>query len=631
MTRIAILVAASALAAVSLGTAAPAERAPGSLTAFPSCGTLLEYAKTHAEPFVTAYGFGQRGGVVPVPGVAAPQASASTTDGASYSETNVQEAGVDEPDLVKTNGRTLFAVENGRLESVRVGGTPKLLDTLTLPNGWSRDLLLAGDHLLVLSRAGGWAVPLPAQTASIVAPIQTATTLTEVDVSDPSVLRVLQTMTVSGAYLAARMIGSSVRLVTSTPLPDELPFTTPTGTDSASLAAATAKNRAVLTGSRASAWLPTYRLGKRAARPLVQCRSVRHPASFSGLGMLTVTTIDLAKSLAPVDATAVMTDGRIVYASPTSLYVATERWSARPLQATPTKAPGGASTEIHEFDISSPSKTRYVASGSVPGYLLDQWSLSESGGVLRVVSTDAPAWMTGATGESESFLTTLRPHGGTLARLGQVGGIGKGERVYAVRMVGDTGYVVTFRQVDPLFVLDLHDPAHPVVRGKLELPGYSAYLHPIDGGLLLGLGENVDAKSNEPSGTQVSLFDVSDPAHPARVAHASLGQGWSSAESDHHAFLYWPATGLVVVPFGQQAVAMQVTRSGVREVGRLVQVGAKQAQLPQIDRTVVVGQTLLTVSNAGVEANGLSSLLPIGFARFPSPPPVVTPGGPVAP
>jgi uncharacterized secreted protein with C-terminal beta-propeller domain len=453
----------------------------------------------------------------------------------------------------------------------------------------------------------------------MIAPLPTQTVLTNVDVSDPSHLKVAGTMTIEGAYLDARQIGGTVRLVTSTSLPEPLPF----------VSGDTAKNRAVVAASGASAWLPSYRRGKHAARPLVQCRSVRRPASFSGLGMLTVTTIDLAKGLAPVDATAIITDGRIVYASPDTLYVTTENWSARPVPATPTKAPADAATQIHAFDISNPDKTRYVGSGTVPGYLLDQWSLSKSGDVLRVVSTNAPAYW--STQGGQSFLTTLRASSGALHQVGQLGGLGKDERVYAVRMLGDTGYVVTFRQVDPLTILDLHDPAHPAVRGELQLPGYSAYLHPIAAGLLLGIGQDVDAGSNEPSGTQVSLFDVSDPAHPSRIAHASLGRGWSAAESDHHAFLYWPATGLVVVPFGQQAVALHVSRTGIRELGRIVQSQAHQAQLPQIDRSVVVGPHLLTVSSAGIAANGLTSLAPFGFAAFPAPPPMPSPGPPVAP
>ncbi len=640
-SRVAIVAVLAVLLPAALAVQGMAAPKGGRLVAFRSCGDLLGYAKAHAAPFVTAYGFGRSVGVaggpkVPPGAVTAPAVGSTPQQGVDYSGTNVQEAGVDEPDLVKTNGATLFAVENNQLEAVAVGGAaPKLLDTLKLDSGWSHELLLSGGHLLVLSRGGYWIQPLPAQPALMPTPRASGSTLTEVDVSDPAALKVVQTLTLDGAYLDARMIGSTVRVVSSSPMPIELPYVTPLGATASALAAAQATNRAVVASSRLSAWLPAYRLGKQPRRSLVSCRDVRRPPIFSGLGMLTVTTLDLAKGLAPVDSTAVMTDGRIVYASPTGLYVATEQWSARPLPVAPTKPPGGVMTQIHAFDISDPTRTAYLGSGAVPGYLLSQWSLSEFQGVLRVVSTDTPAWW-GTGPASQSYLTTLRPQNKGLVQVGQVGGLGRGDRVYAVRMIGDTGYIVTFKQVDPLYTVDLHDPAHPQVVGKLDLPGYSSYLHPISGNLLLGIGQNVDPKTNEPTGTQVSLFDVSDPARPARLSHAMLGQGWSQAESAHHAFLYWPATGLVVVPFGQQAVAMHVSRTaGITELGRIVHAQARQSQLPQIDRSVVVRNTLLTVSSAGVASNGLAKLVSLGWAAFPLPAPGPTPGplpgGPIKP
>jgi uncharacterized secreted protein with C-terminal beta-propeller domain len=629
-SRVALL-AMSALVLGAVAAPAPAARGGGRLVAFRSCADLLSYVRARATPLVTAYGLGQPGVVAVGPkGVpsAAPAVGSTPQQGVDYSGTNVQEAGVDEPDVVKTNGVTLFAVENGRLEAVDVRGPkPRLLDTLRLDNGWSHELLLSGTHLLVLSRGGYWAQPLPAMPATmIVPPVPASSTLTEVDVSDPATLKIVRRLELDGAYVDARMVGSTVRVVSSSSLPVGLPTVTPPDASAGAVAAAKAKNRAVVASSGLKAWLPTYKLGGKPARPLVSCRDVRRPARFSGLGMLTVTTIDLAKGLAPVDSTGVMTDGRIVYASPTRLYVATEPWSIRPLPAAPTVVPAAGSTEIHAFDISDPTKTAYLGSGTVPGFLLSQWSLSELDGVLRVVSTDTPAWW-GSGPSSQTYLTTLRPQNGSLVQVGQLGGLGRGDRVYAVRMIGDIGYVVTFRQVDPLYTIDLHDPARPQLLGRLELPGYSSYLHPISADLLLGIGQNVDPQTNEPGGTQVSLFDVSDPRHPVRIRKATLGQGWSAAESDHHAFLYWPATGLVVVPFGQQAVALHVSRTaGISELGRIVHTQVHQAQLPQIDRSVVVRNTLLTISSAGVASNGLTSLASLGWAPFPAPEPAPLPG-----
>src|SRR5438093_629751 len=372
--RVAYVSAPAMLAAAVLGltaassAAGPAGKTPR-LVAFQSCGELLGYARSHAAQFVGPWGLGLAGKATPpaVPGrVAAPQ------QGVDYSGTNVQEAGVDEPDLVKTNGTTLFAVAQ---------------------------------------------------------------------------------------------------------VPSELPFEQPKDSTPAALAAASEHNRAVVASSGVASWLPSYRIARPGGasgqdRPLVQCRHVTRPPVFSGLGLLSVLTIDLSKGLQPVDAVAVMTDARIVYASPENLYVATERWADRPDPATPTVDKSGVTTAIHRFDISSPVRTQYRGSGSVSGYLLSQWSLSEYRGVLRVVSTETPAWW-GPGSESESFLTTLRLRDGGLVQAGRLGELGKGERVYAVRFVDDVGYVVTFHQIDPLYTVDLSKPEQPRVLGEVKLPGYS--------------------------------------------------------------------------------------------------------------------------------------------------------------
>src|SRR5205823_10927167 len=132
----------------------------GKLAAFGSCPAFLGYVKSHAVPFVTAYGFGQSWRTA-LPGVPTPMATGSEKGrSVDYSGTNVQEAGVDEPDLVKTNGRTLFAISGTQLDAVDVtGAAPKLLDTLTLDSGWSHVLLLRGTPLLILPRGGYWIDP----------------------------------------------------------------------------------------------------------------------------------------------------------------------------------------------------------------------------------------------------------------------------------------------------------------------------------------------------------------------------------------------------------------------------------------------------------------------------------------
>ena len=623
--RLALLALLTVVVAAGAGgttaRSAPAAAAKTKLVPFGSCGKLLDYAKGQTQRFVGPYGFG--GGPIAVdsgvPAAAAPVAgrAAAPVEGVDYSGTNVQELGVDEPDLVKTNGKTLFTLAGGKLRAVDVTGVkPRLLDSLLLEVGFDSELLLHGDRLLVLSKGGYWIEPLPAMAARIM-PYQPAqSVLAEIDVSEPGRLRLVRTLTLDGSYVAARLVGSVARIVATSQIPAALPFVQPADASAEAVDAATRKNKAVVANSKVTRWLPSYRIKRAGAkagkpRPLVQCRHVRRATAFSGLGMLTILTLDLAKGLQPVDSAAVMTDGRIVYASPDSLYVATERWADRPDPDTPTKTESGVRTEIHKFDISSPVKTYYRGSGSVSGYLLSQWSLSEHRGVLRVVSTETPAWW-GTGRESESYLTTLRGSGGTLVQEGRIGGLGKGERVYAVRFVGDTGYVVTFRQVDPLYTLDLSKPEQPRVLGELKIPGYSAYLHPIGEDLLLGVGQDAD-ENGRPQGTQLSIFDVSDLRKPTRLHTRHLGQGWSEAEHDHHAFLFWPRTGLVMVPFEQRAVGFRVGRArGIDPAGRV-----EHDQVSPIRRSLVVGASVFTVSENGVKGSSLAALAEQGWAAFP--------------
>jgi uncharacterized secreted protein with C-terminal beta-propeller domain len=256
----------------------------------------------------------------------------------------------------------------------------------------------------------------------------------------------------------------------------------------------------------------------------------------------------------------------------------------------------------------------------VRGYLLNQFALSEQDGVLRAATTvdEGP--------EEESFVTTLERRLDKLVQLGRVGGLGKGERIYAVRFLGDTGYVVTFRQVDPLYTIDLSDPRAPKVLGELKILGYSAYLHPVGDGLLLGVGQDASEEGRR-LGLQVSLFDVSDLRAPKRLDVETLpGSSSSQVEWDHHAFLFWPPTGLAVVPFqdfaapgtSAGAIGFRIAGRRLSEAGR-IDGGAAQGPAA-VDRAVVVGQRLFTLSPAGLRASALDTLAQQALVAFPARP-----------
>jgi beta propeller domain-containing protein len=564
-----------ALAAALLGVlATPAAAAPSPrLHAFPSCKALASYTRAHA------HGGPPRSAVQPT--VQAPTANTPTAPGTpdQSSGTNVQEPGVDEPDVLKSDNGVLFSVVDGTLRAIdATGDRPQLLSSVRLEGG-DAQLLEHDGRVLVITRGLVTApVPGPGPRAApaIVAPGAGQTVLTEVDARDPTAMAVVRTLRVNAAVVDARQTGAVARVVLSA-----APRVVPGG----------------------PVQLPQYKLAygsRRGGHPhrLVPCGGVLRPPVFDGTGLLTVLTVDLDRGLPPIDSDAVMTSGQVVYASPTSLYVAT--------------ADRAGGTDVHGFDISDPTRTDYRASGNLPGRLLDQFSLSEQDGRLRAATSKDDG--------SESRVTVLEEQNGVLVPMGSVGGLGQGQRIYAVRFLGATGYVVTFRQVDPLYVLDLSDPTAPRVAGQLELEGYSSYLHPLGDGLLLGVGQDASDQGRL-LGTQLSLFDVSDPANPSLLQHTSLGPASSSdVEYDHHAFLWWEPTGLALVPVGEPsftgALGFKVSRDGIVLAGRVTHADAAGDPVA-IDRSAVVGDRLLTVSSAGVEASTLDGLAPLGWLAFP--------------
>ena len=289
-------------------------------------------------------------------------------------------------------------------------------------------------------------------------------------------------------------------------------------------------------------WVPYFVLTNAAGDvidegAMVDCDRARHPQEFAGLNMLSVLSIDVGRGLRVADATGVLASGQTVYASTDNLYVATQRWfDWRILEADAENQDfEGVTTQIHQFDISDDTRTEYVASGSVTGFLLNQFAMSELEGRLRVASTTEPDWRRWGDFEQESMITILEPQDSELVVVGMVAGLGKGERIYSVRFIEETAYVVTFRQTDPLYTVDLSDPSDPKVLGELKILGYSAYLHPLGDDLLLGVGQDADERGRV-EGTQVSIFDVSDPANPERIAQLTLAKGSNSAvEYDHRA------------------------------------------------------------------------------------------------
>jgi Beta propeller domain len=660
---------------------------PVRLTSFNGCDEELAALRKAAEASVGRYGLpglassadgtaypaaagSERAAAAGAPqaaaaaGAAAAPAASAPSAAPAFSGTNDYVAGVDEPDMVKTDGRRIVTVANGVLQVIDAGSrtvTGRL--GLAAAGGGAAyapaNLLLNGDHALVLTNGGGvadGAVAGGAGPSGSSQPVYGARLLL-VNLDGP--VSVLSSYTIEGDLVDARQIGSTVRVVISSQPHLNFPMQ-PYGTSTTQQVAA---NQAVISHAGLDAWLPRYEeaSGGVTSTGRIACSALSRPATYSGANLLTVLTFDLAAgALGTGDGVSIVADGNTVYGTGSSLYVAgDERWLAEApaADAGSGMAANGAAmatgrsaigqqTDIYRFDITGSGPPRFIAGGSVPGYLIDQYALSEWQGYLRVATTTGTSWAL-ADGQpanaqaSSSAVYVLSTKGPAMRLVGQVSGLGPMERIYSVRFMGPVGYVVTFRQTDPLYTMDLSDPAQPQVRGSVALTGYSAYLHPVSDTRLIGIGRQADAMGHV-GGTQVSLFDVSDLTAPTRLATFALAGAISGAEFDPHAFLYWPAENLMVVPLqmtgaavravvpgeaatspdGLQpgALVLRVGGSSITETGFITQPDAAtttgySGPLP-IERSLVIGQTLWTISAAGAMASNLTTLRQQGWVPF---------------
>jgi uncharacterized secreted protein with C-terminal beta-propeller domain len=291
-----------------------------------------------------------------------------------------------------------------------------------------------------------------------------------------------------------------------------------------------------------------------------------------------------------------------VYASTSSLYVSAGHWGSWW-----DSTDAGSSTNIYKFDLQQVDAP-LVAMGAVPGLALDQFSFDESDdGLLRVATTN------GFGEAAASGVFVLAASAGNLQTIGSVTGLAKGERIFSVRFVGDRGYVSTFRQVDPLFVIDLANPRAPKVLGELKVPGFSSYMQPLDATHLLGIGRDVDPTTGQVRGLQLSIFDVSNPAKPQRTStYTFAGDGWeswSAALWDHHALSWFADQGILALPVQQGGwwdgsnglVVFKVDTSSADAFTNLGQITHNGT----VQRSLRIGEYLYSVSSGEVKVHQL--------------------------
>ncbi len=561
----AALIAANLLAFTESVSARP-------LRGFSSCADLLAHyqaemrrAQTMQDPY---YGDEETSEQEQTQSVAAEQAdeafeewASSESDSAgtaapsdrgdvSATGTNVQERGVDETDIIKTDGKYLYVLRSQQLVIAEIAedGPPVEIGRISFDE-WSdrQEMLIGAGKALVVRQLEGVTSDASARMVDGVSwrgeQYRAQSELLEIDVSNPASPRFLRELNLDGNFASARMVDGAVRVVMNfRPAGIWLePWHSGSGGDAERDARAV--NEAIIEQSKLAQWHPLFGLEDRISGEFTSgyalaCDRTYAPEAESSpvwaQGLSYMLSFNLVDGLAQRGSVGVMSDHPTVYASIDSLYMATPGQDWR-------------DTHIHRFDIGDPLEPSYFGSGTVRGRLLSQWSMSEHDGYLRVATTIQDRWPT----VSNVFVLEGVTEGDeqSLEQVGLVSELGVTEDIFAVRFAGDVGYVVTFRQVDPLYVLDLSDPTDPRSVGELKIPGFSRYLHPLSGGLLLGIGRDADPNTGWERGLQVSLFDVSDPANPVQLSVLPLGaDAQSPVENDHKAFHY--VNGIAWIPVG---------------------------------------------------------------------------------
>jgi hypothetical protein len=508
-----------------------------------------------------AEGAGDDGGASPPP----------REEGVDYSGTNNQENGVDEADLVKTDGYHVYALNGNRLH---IFGTPEFGDLV--PEGvivlegrpvqmlLDRDAQKAAVFSLIRTetlpeyhpmrglagRAEPWTGAWWYRSSAI-------TKISVIDIADRAAPRLVREVYFEGQYQTAREIDGTVRIATH-----------------AWFDQAAVTNWWALLGATGSKEI-TRRVTRQRIRELAladfipqlfvrtpdgrvrtdridggDCAAFYRPTDSHGRGVSSIITFDLFADDVRWQADHVLSNPATFYASTDKLVLAEAAhdwwWSGR-WQSNPEHL------NVHVFDIAQPGETRYTGSGRIAGRLADQFAIDEEDGYIRLATSNRGR--DGNTlGDNQIWVLGYEPStlgAPSWTTVGHLGGIAPGEQITGVRMIGKRGFVVTFRQVDPLWTIDLSDPTRPRIVGELEIPGFSTYIHPLGNDHLLTIGVGGDENGANWI-TTVSLFDVTDFASPALAESLPLqlegGWGWSEALREHKAFTYWAPDKLLAIP-----------------------------------------------------------------------------------
>jgi len=500
------------------------------------------------------YGALVKGGAVA--DAAAPQmegarpASESSAETPEYSDTNLQVAGVQEADIIKTDGKYIYALssENLYIVSAVDGELEKIseiarstYDEDKKQNTYAFEMYVKDDRLVVLTYYNNYYIMRgaaepdktysePATGYRSIYPYYNRSVVgVEIyDISDRAKPNHLNSFSQSGSYVSSRMIGDVVYLISNESIYSEIDKDKP------------------------ETFVPqVYRNGEGSLLEAQDiCIAIDPKYYYNSAQYLVISGIDTGGKGKVVSTKSILGYGSTVYSSADNLYVAAYS------QLKTKDDVSSDATQLYRFSLDD-GNVSLEADGIVPGTIINQFAMDEYDGTFRIVTTvnsytytdgtdNNMTWRSVTDNRQYNALYTLDSN---LDIVGSIENLAPDERVYSVRFDGDTGYFVTFRQVDPLFAVDLSDPAKPVILSELKIPGFSEYLHPFAEGLLFGLGKDADEKSGSAGYLKLSMFDISNPSNVSEANKLIIdGLYYSEASYNHKAILIDGEKNIIAFP-----------------------------------------------------------------------------------
>ncbi len=448
-----------------------------------------------------------------------------------FTDTNVQVQGVDEADIVKTDGTYIYQVIDQKLIITKAVPADKIstISTVSFNNFNPFQIYVDGDKLVIIGNShhvieanSEKDSKISKSDARMIMPSYQQTKILLYDITDRENPREVKSVEVEGGYVTSRKIDSTIYLL-NTHYPDFW----------------------ILENNKNVDLRPRYKDSSVSNELLfVDYKDIRVIPGTNEANYSIMTTFNIEQPEKEVTISTYLGSGNDVYMTKESLYLAVARYSEN--QNDEKKSTNfhtfSVDTEIYKFSVNN-LEVDFQASGMVRGRILNQFSMDEYNGYFRIATTEGDSWNDQAPSKNHLFVLNQE-----MKQVGSVEDLARGERIYSVRFMGEKAYVVTFKQVDPLFVIDVSEPTKPTVLGQLKIPGFSNYLHPYDENHLIGFGQNTklvtDSGAKEPrvitDGVKISMFDVTDPLNPKEKFNEIIGGTgtYSPLNYDHKALLF---------------------------------------------------------------------------------------------